>query len=254
MRQNRHFAAAGAPSGQRPNRWRLGAVICRLAFVLAACWLIWGVWRPVTVALPDDLVRVSTPNELADLSEGREFLIQGTVRPLDEDTERRWLGRFAFVRKAWMDRGGRGSSKHLVLETIEDHRPAVRFGWAGGVWTVGAESYQLEYATPVVPRIWPRRAWGFESVDTWDRRSTGIRAGDSVLAWGHVDAIRQPVVTSFLRVPLESVVAQLEWQNVARGRLTLAAKIVLTIMVGSLLWPTRERKSSGGVLTPLEPG
>lgn len=213
----------------------------RAGLVAATWWLLWSVWNPVLVQLPADLVRVADGQALDALPLGASFLIEGKVTPAPGSVEREWLGRFAYVRKEWQDRGGSGSSKHLVLTVVEDHRPALYFDWAGGRWEISAGSYALDWASPVKPRAWPRKWFWTTREDMWDESSTGLRKGETVLALGKFTRGAPAVVESLLRTPLASVVAELNWENRTRGWLTLAAKIVLTIAAGSLLIPPREK-------------
>lgn len=212
----------------------------RLVLVGAALWLLWVEWRPAVRPWSEDLARPKSAEELRQLPVGRDFLIAGRVEPLAGAPVREWQGRFAFRHRQRQDLSGSGG-KTVRVVTVAEHRPALRWAWAGGVWELPANSYGLENAPQIEPRFWPRKWLWTARVDDWDRSSTGFRSGEAALALGRIAADGRPLIVELLPGSLAQANAQ--WQSVERPRsvLILAVKLVLTL--GLLLWLFRRPRA-----------
>lgn len=213
--------------------------VSRVLVAAAILWLVWGAWRPRVADVPQDLTEVAMPEALRALAPGTAFLVKGRAYPLEEGTRREWQGRFAFVHRMKRDHGGGGSSKTIRIETLEEHRPPLRFDWAGERWVLPAESYSLERASPVKPRFWPRKWLWMTRVDDWDRSSSGVAEGETVWARGIVDPAGGARVEEIWGDPWEPILAREAARIGMRRWLILAAKIagsVLALVVLAPLW------------------
>lgn len=199
-------------------------------------WLLWVEWRPHARAWPTELARPQTAEELDALATGREFLIQGRVEPLPGLPPREWQGRFVFRHRQRQDDSG-GGGKTVRLVTVAEHRPALRWVWAGGSRELAAEGYGIDYAPRIEPRFWPRKNLWLSRVDDWDRSSTGFRVGETALALGRIGADGSPEIVDLLPGELEQAGAR--WQQVERPRVTLIFAVKLVFTLGLLGWALR---------------
>lgn len=216
----------------------------RLMLVGAGLGLLWMQWRPVTHAWPEDLARPTDDEELRRVPAGRAFLLSGRVEPLPGAPVRAWEGRFVFRHRQRQDQSGR-SGKTVSVVTVAEHRPALRWVWAGGTWVLPADSYGLENAPRIEPRFWPRKWLWTTRVDDWDRSSRGFRPEEAALALGEIRPDGRPLITALVSADEAAVVADLGRQNRARWWLTVAAKTGLTVLALALCLG-RRRVSRGG--------
>src|SRR5690606_5159948 len=156
---------------------------------------------PGLKTLPSDLASPQASEELQRLPMGQAFVLEGWVEPVDVLPGPAWQGRFAYVHKQRQDLRGTGGQTVRIV-TVEDHRPAVRWNWAGERWILPAGSYTLDHAPRVSPRFWPRKWLWTTRVDDWHASSTGLRAGEAAIALGRIVADGQPLITDLLQVPL----------------------------------------------------
>lgn len=211
----------------------------RLVLVGAVLWLLWVEWRPPARPWPEDLARPTSDEELRRLPVGRDFLLSGRVEPLPGAPGRTWQGRFAFRHRQRQDQSS-SSGKTVRVVTVVEHRPALRWVWAGGAWEVSADSYGIEHAPRIEPRFWPRKWLWTARVDDWDRSSTGFKPGDDALALGRMAADGRPVIRELLPGEMEQAITQ--WQTVERPRFWLILAVKLALSLGLLLWLLRRPK------------
>lgn len=229
-----------------PSR-RLFENLIRAAVAVAALGLIWIVWRPVYFTLSDKVVPVTDAAEFAALSPGTEFLLQGTVEPV-ASTDHQWQGRFTFVHRERKDFIN-GPTKDQRVVDVENWRPALRFIWNGVDVVLPTNGYSLQYAPHVERRFWPRKWLGTKRVDDWHQTSTGFRAGEAALAYGHVTAGGQPQVEELMQSPMREVAARIGYENRVRQWLTLGFKLVLSLACLSLGLPRWKRDEISPVAT-----
>ncbi len=136
-----------------------------------------------------------------------------------------WQGRDVYLHRAQRDLGGWGASRHIVVQTIEQQRPALLLHWDGGSIAVAANSYRLDFS----PRIEPGRN------GNWDHSSRGFRNGDQALALGRTGADGRYWIESLLASPLGAVYEDIRLAQRPRLVLVLAAKIMVSLFIVSLL-------------------
>lgn len=214
---------------------RLFGNLIRAAIGVAALWLIWMVWRPVYFTLSEDVVQVVDETELAVLTTGTEFILQGTVEPV-APSGNQWQGRFAFVHRERKDFAG-GPSKDQRVVDVENQRPALRFIWSGGIFVLSADTYGLEFAPHVKRRFWPRKWLGTKRVDDWHQTSTGFRAGESACAYGRVNGGGHPQIEELMQWPLRDVVTRIGSDNRFRHWLTIGFKLFLSLICVACAMP-----------------
>lgn len=217
----------------------------RLMLVGVMLWLLWVEWRPADRPWPANLAQPATGEALRRLPVGRDFLISGRVEPLPELSMREWQGRFVFRHRQRQDLSS-SSGKTVRVVTVAEHRPGLRWVWAGGAWDIPADSYGLENAPRIEPRFWPRKWLWTARVDDWDRSSTGFRRGEAALALGRIAPDGRPVVRELLPGSIEQAVEQ--WQAVERPRFWLNVIVKLALSLVMLAWVFR-RWPGGSVMT-----
>lgn len=215
----------------------------RFMLVGTVLWLLWVEWRPAGRPWPEDLDRPASAEELRRLPVGRGFLLSGRVEPLPDAPVREWQGRFVFRHRQRQDLSTSGG-KTVRMVTVAEHRPALRWVWAGGAWEIPADSYGLENAPRIEPRFWPRKWLWTTRVDDWDRSSTGIRAGETVWVRGEAGASGAPVVTEIWGDPWEPILARQAGDERMRRWLIFGAKVVASVFALALLVP-RWRRDGG---------
>lgn len=193
----------------------------------ALLYALWT-WQPATpVPLPDGTVQPADAAALAALPVDTPFLIEGSVHLANAAAALPWQGRTIYMQRKRIDQGGQGGSRHHVVETIARQRPALHFHWNATRIPVAADSYGLDNA----PRITPK--WN----DSWDRSSRGFRDGDAALALGRTGNDGHVRIESLLETPLATVQADISHEHRTRLRLTIAAKIIATLLALAWLSP-----------------
>lgn len=162
---------------------------------------------------------------MASLVPDTPFLIRGTLQLAEDAAGQPWQGRDVYLHRAQRDLGGWGASRHIVVQTIEQQRPALLLHWDGESIDIAANSYRLDFA----PRIEPGRN------GNWDRSSRGFRNGDQALALGRTGADGRYWIESLLASPLEAVHEDIHLVQRPRLMLVLAAKIMASLFIVSLL-------------------
>lgn len=205
---------------RRASAWRL----------LPASALLYALWTwqlATPVPLPEGTVRPVDAAALAALPADTPFQIEGRVHLADAAEAQPWQGHAIYRHRERVDLGGQAASRHQVVETISQQRPALYFQWNAARIPVAADSYTLDNA----PRIEPK------SGDGWDRSSRGFRDGDAALALGRTGHDGHVRIESMLETPLVAVQADLRREHRNRVRLILAAKIIATLLVLAWLSP-----------------
>lgn len=191
----------------------------------AALVAIWS-WTPsAPVPLPVHYAEPGDLQALASLPADMPFLIAGTLQVAEDPKQQPWQGRDVYLHRERRDLGGRGTSRHIVVETIEQRRPALQLQWNGSIIEIAADSYRLDFA----PRIEPRRG------NAWDRSSRGFRNGDGALALGRTGRNGTYWIESLLDAPLSAVEDDIRHTRKPRMRLILAAKLIASLLILALL-------------------
>ncbi len=199
-----------------------------------------GSWTPdVPSPLPAAYAQPVDMQALTSLPADTPFLLTATVQVTADTVGTSWQGREVFLHRAQRDLGGRGTSRHIVVETIAQRRPSLQLHWNDGVIAVAADSYRLDFA----PRIEPR--WN----DAWDRSSRGFRNGDTALALGRTGPGGRYWVESLLQAPLSSVHEDIRHGQRPRQRLTLAAQLAASLVIVALLVAPRPARGRPPTIT-----
>ena len=208
-----------------PSWWRIPAAAALVA--------IWS-WQPAApIPVPANHAEPVDAQALASLAPDTPFLIRGTLQMTEDAAGQPWQGRDVYLHRAQRDLGGRGASRHIVVQTIEQQRPALLLHWDGGSIAVAANSYRLDFA----PRIEPGRN------GNWDRSSRGFRNGDQAMALGRTGADGRYWIESLLVSPLGAVYEDIRLAQRPRILLALAAKLIVSVLIIALLVsPRRARK------------
>ncbi len=190
----------------------------------AALVAIWS-WTPsAPVPLPAHYAEPGDLQALASLPADMPFLIAGTLQVAEDPKHQPWQGRDVYLHRERRDLGGRGTSRHIVVEMIEQSRPALQLQWNGSIIEIAADSYRLDFA----PRIEPQRG------DAWDRSSRGFRSGDGVLALGRTGRDGTYWIEALLDAPLAAVEDDIRHTQNPRMRLILAAKLIASLLILAL--------------------
>lgn len=191
----------------------------------AALVAIWS-WQPAApIPVPANHAEPVDAQALASLAPDTPFLIRGTLQMTEDAAGQPWQGRDVYLHRAQRDLGGWGASRHIVVQTIEQQRPALLLHWDGGSIAVAANSYRLDFS----PRIEPGRN------GNWDHSSRGFRNGDQALALGRTGADGRYWIESLLASPLGAVYEDIRLAQRPRLVLVLAAKIMVSLFIVSLL-------------------
>lgn len=169
---------------------------------------------------------------MASLAPDTPFLIRGTLQLTEDVAGQPWQGRDVYLHRAQRDLGGRSASRHIVVQTIEQRRPALLLHWDAGSIDIAANSYRLDFA----PRIEPGRN------GNWDRSSRGFRNGNQALALGRTGADGRYWIESLLASPLEAVHEDIRRVQRPRILLALAAKLIASVLIIALLVSPRQAR------------
>lgn len=202
-------------------------MVGRFSRIAIAGLILWGLWgarlfRPMQAGLPDGSVAVASLDGLRVLSADSAMVIEGRAFPAGTSPEESlWKGYFAYRLAIW-GKGEFGGAEEIVRQ---EHRPAIRFEWAGGSLVVPAESYGLATAP---------RAPG-DSVVLTTEHNVGFRPGDPAMVFGRKMPDESILVKELAVGPLEAYLEMLKDDNrvrrwvshVLRGFASLLAIFIL---------------------------
>lgn len=221
------MSAAGFPA-------RLG----RLAVSAAVLWAVWFAWSPAPPPLPEGIAVPDSPEALARLGPGGEFLLEGTLHPAAA-APRTWQGRFVYLRREHAKEDQLGAR---VLRVVEDARPAVRLRSGAGEWVLPAEGYELRAAPRIPPHPWHART----------QVNAGFRPGDPAVARGVVGPAG-PEIRALGVGPLAEYRRHIAAQTRTRGLLVGGARILVSLFVLAYAANALVRPSSPAPPSPRGP-
>lgn len=210
------------PAPRRKHHWKL----IPAGLALVALWA----WTPRAPSpLPAIHAQPQDAKALAALPPDTAFLIEARLQVVDGAPGKPWQGRDVYIHRMREDLGGHGTSRHVVVQTMGQRRPALQLHWSGSSIHVNPDSYRLDHA----PRIEPAPG------DAWDRSSRGFRNGDTLLALGRTGRNGACWIESLLDAPLAAVHDDIRNTQRPRLHLWLAAKLIASLFILSLVSPIR---------------